>query len=87
MKIKEIVIFKDGGTIMITTDKGVFSIDNRLFTSTKGKLFFGYPKDDNKNIINDPTEIRNEILDSLDNYKFDEKFLHREHITKQLLNC
>lgn len=79
MKIKEIETFLDGGTVKISTDKGIFCIDNRLFTTTKGKIFHGYPRHDNKNVITQDLEsIRNELIECLENY--DENKLHdRNH--------
>ena len=41
----------DGGTIMITTDEGVYSYDHRIGTATEGRLYKNMPYDDNSNII------------------------------------
>ncbi len=51
MEIKKFKIYIDGGTIEITTDKGIFCFDERIRTSTKGRLYDGYPKGDNSNLI------------------------------------
>jgi hypothetical protein len=70
MKIKEVVSYFDGGTVDIVTDRGVYSVDNRLFTKTPGKLFFGYPRDDNKNIMKEDEVdmIKDELLLCLENF-------------------
>lgn len=49
MKLLKIDCYRDGGTIKISTDKGVFCIDNRIDSKLKGHVFNGYPKDDNSN--------------------------------------
>lgn len=70
MKIKEVETFLDGGTIKIITDKGIICVDNRLFTTTKGKLFHGYPRHDNKNIITqDLNSLKNDLLECLETYE------------------
>lgn len=51
MIIKKFDIFMDGGTIMITTDEGVYSYDHRIGTATEGRLYKNMPYDDNSNII------------------------------------
>ena len=61
MKIKEVSFYLDGGTVVIRTDKGSFCVDSRLHTKTKGKLFYGYPRYDNTNIIDNPETIKNEL--------------------------
>lgn len=43
MFIKQIDAYRDGGTIAIETDEGLFCIDNRIETTTKGTVYLGYP--------------------------------------------
>jgi hypothetical protein len=49
MEIKKFEMYRDGGTIELTTDKGIFCFDNRIRSNTKGRLYDGYPKKDNSN--------------------------------------
>lgn len=79
MKILNFDIFLDGGTIAIecesnsgielTSDKNIYCFDYRMRTTTEGKLYLGYPKDDNSNLINDSEKIELEIIEALKNYK------------------
>lgn len=69
MEILDFEIYLDGGTIEITTDKGVFCIDHRLQTNTEGKWYTNYPEDDNSNLIKDSDDLEKEILESLKSYK------------------
>jgi len=70
MKIINIEQYFDGGTIEIYTDDNrIFSIDDRLFTKTPNRLYNGYPKDDNSNLIGNPQEIERELLEALKDYK------------------
>lgn len=68
MKILKFDAYKDGGTIEITTDKGVFCVDNRICTKTKNSLYNGYPKKDNSNIIENSDDLKKEILNALEKY-------------------
>lgn len=48
LKINNINIYRDGGTISIQTNQGTYCIDGRLLSNnernkTKGMLFLGYP--------------------------------------------
>ncbi len=64
--------YKDGGTTEIKTMFYSYCIDNRIGSTTKGKLYKGYPKKDNSNIISDkdaPKIIRY-LTSSLKRYKF-----------------
>ena len=47
MEIKKFEMYRDGGTIELTTDKGIFCFDERIGSNTKGRLYEGYPKSDN----------------------------------------
>ena len=55
----------DGGTCLISTDNGDFAIDERMESSTIGKIYQGYPKDDNSNLLVNQDSIRAELLDAL----------------------
>lgn len=66
MDISRIDSYKDGGTIQLTTSEGInYCIDWRLRTETKGKIYHGYPKKDNSNIIENQEEIKEAILESM----------------------
>ena len=84
MKIKEVSFYLDGGTVVIRTDKGSFCVDSRLHTKTKGKLFYGYPRYDNTNIIDNPETIKNELIECINLYDEDEHLMDsmKEHIIK-----
>ena len=57
MKILRSDMYLDGGTILIETDEGDYSIDYRIHTNTEGKVYRGYPEDDNSNLIENQKEI------------------------------
>ena len=65
MEIKKFEMFLDGGTIKITTDKGIFCFDYRIHTKTKGMLYNDIPQDDNSNMIENSGELENEIIEAL----------------------
>jgi hypothetical protein len=65
MEIKKFEMFLDGGTIKITTSKGIFCFDHRIRTKTDGRLYDDMPKDDNSNIIENSDDLENEIIESL----------------------
>ncbi len=71
MKILKFEHYRDGGTIEIITDIGTYCFDGRLSKSnlTRGKLFNGYPKNDNSNIIENSKELENEIVEALKKYE------------------
>ncbi|MCE2733646.1 MAG: hypothetical protein O9302_04415 [Cyclobacteriaceae bacterium] len=62
-------LYRDGGTIELETDQGVFCFDGRMGSTTSGRLYNGYPKPDNSNIIEDYTELEFEIIESLKKFK------------------
>ena len=68
MKVLSFGVFLDGGTFKITTDEGIFYVDKRGSSSTKGKMFKDYPKSDNSNMVND-FEIFSQVVSALDEYK------------------
>lgn len=68
MEIIKIDSYKDGGTIEITSDRGSYCIDDRLFSKTKGSIFCNYPDDDNSNIAPNQDKLKAELLDALAKY-------------------
>jgi len=69
MKVLDYNVYLDGGTILITTNDGTYSYDNRISSTTKGKLYLGYPRGDDSNIVIDSDEIEEKIIDALKDYK------------------
>ena len=65
MEILNITMYKDGGTILITTDNGKYSLDNRIGTKTKYKLFNDYPAKTNHNLIVHSTQIQWQLYEEL----------------------
>ena len=64
MIIKKTDGYKDGGTIRIETDIGKYYVDRRIGTKTRDKIYNGYPKEDNSNIIENQDEIKNQIMEA-----------------------
>jgi hypothetical protein len=71
MEIKKFEMYLDGGTIKLTTDKGIFCFDERIRSSTKGRLYDGYPKDDNSNLIENSVDLEQELIEQLKLFKSD----------------
>lgn len=71
MEIKKFEMYKDGGTIELTTDKGIFCFDKRIRSSTKGRLYDGYPKSDNSNLIENSDGLEQELIERLKLFKSD----------------
>ena len=69
MEIKKFEMYLDGGTIELDTDKGIFCFDERIGSNTKGRLYDGYPKDDNSNIIENSEDLENQLIECLKLYK------------------
>lgn len=69
MQIKNFNVYLDGGTIEITTDEGTFCFDDRIKSSTKGRLYNGYPKDDNSNLIENSSALEEQLIENLKNHK------------------
>jgi len=66
MEILGIKMYKDGGTISITTDCGEFCLDGRIGTKTKYQLFDNYPVvGDVRNLIENSTPIQWELYQEL----------------------
>lgn len=75
MKIKNIESYLDGGTIEIRTDKGNYFIDKRLNSITENKLYFGYPEQDNSNIIvKHLDKVEKELFEALEEYNPEQNF-------------
>lgn len=69
IRIKTYKKYLDGGTIEITTyDDKIYCYDHRIGTTTRGRLYAGYPKDDNSNIIED-SKLEHEVKQAFDNLK------------------
>jgi len=64
MKIIKTDIYLDGGTILLETDEGNYSIDYRVGYETKGKIYKDYPLDDDSNIITNQKEILEKIKEA-----------------------
>lgn len=68
MEIIKIDDYLDGGTIEITTNRGTYYIDDRLFSKTKGCIYCNYPGDNNSNIEPKQDELKMKIFDALAKY-------------------
>jgi len=58
----------DGGTIEIVTNEGSYCFDGRTKSKTKGRLYYGYPKPDNSNLILNYIESEIDIFNALEDY-------------------
>jgi hypothetical protein len=79
MKVTRFNLYRDGGTIEVTTDEGIFCVDGRIESTTKGKFFVGYPLPDNSNIVLDSKNLELKIIEALKNYNdefFDQAIHH-----------
>jgi hypothetical protein len=85
MNILKMDMYKDGGTIEIKTDEGEFCIDDRLFSDYKGKIFKGYPQNDNKNLILNQEKIKYDLLVALKNYNEDKGFFNYKILAINIL--
>jgi hypothetical protein len=75
MKVLKFDVYRDGGTIEITTNEGVFCVDGRINTKTRDAFYFGYPNDDDSNVITNSRNLELEIIEALKSYEdifFDE---------------
>jgi hypothetical protein len=86
MEIIEIDSYLDGGTIEITTNRGSYCIDDRLFSKTKGSIFCNYPEDNNSNIAPNQDELKVELIDALAKYTVSGDDFNWLQRTKELLN-
>lgn len=71
MEIKKFEMYRDGGTIELDTDNGIFCFDERIGSNTKGRLYDGYPKNDNSNLIENSEDLETELIGCLKLYKND----------------
>lgn len=78
MEINKFETYRDGGTISLGTDKGTFCFDGRIGSDTKGRLYEGYPKSDNSNIIEN-SSLESELIEALKLYKNDFNHSSIEH--------
>lgn len=72
-KILRIDGYRDGGTISIQTNQGDYCIDGRLFrhdieNSTKGRLFLGYPKNNEPLSFEETKKIKAKIKSALKSF-------------------
>ena len=81
MYIIRIDSYLDGGTFEVSTSDGKYCIDNRLGTTTKGKIFDCYPDKFNTNICKNQEELKLEICKELERKILEIKSL------QELLNC
>lgn len=68
MEIIKIDGYLDGGTIKVVTNDEIYCIDSRINTKTKGKIYLGYPEDNNNNIVSNQDELKSEIKIAIKNY-------------------
>ncbi len=71
MKINNFKMYRDGGTIELETDKGILCFDERIGSNTKGRIYDGYPKSDNSNLIENSEDLESELIEGLKFYKND----------------
>jgi hypothetical protein len=78
MKVIEYNEYLDGGTREVVTDEGAYSFDDRLNSTTKGKLYKGYPKDNNSNIVEGAEALvkEQELLKALGEYNTIDNFYY-----------
>jgi hypothetical protein len=69
MIIQKFDTYRDGGTIEIETNEGIFCFDNRINSITKGKLYNGYPKKDNSNLIENSEDLELKLIEGLEKYR------------------
>lgn len=87
MEILKLNGYLDGGTIMITTNEDIYSIDSRIRTKTKGYIYLGYPNKDDSNILLNQEEIKIKLLEAIENYdESDIAFKFKPSIIRLLKN-
>ena len=82
IEIKDFTIYSDGGTIRISTNEGIFCFDDRLMSTTKGRLYYGYPMDDDSNLMENSEELEYKIIKSLKSYKKENYQKATDHLVK-----
>lgn len=68
IRIVNVNYYKDGGTLELETDRGVYCFDNRIKTKTKYCLYNGYPFKNNSNIIHNSTSIEKALIKAMEKY-------------------
>ena len=86
IEIKDFDMYTDGGTIRIWTNEGIFCFDDRLMSTTKGRLYSGYPMDDDSNLIENSKELEYRIIKSLKSYKNETYQKSIDHFVKSKLH-
>lgn len=51
--IRGIAVYKDGGTVELTTNLGIYCIDHRVRSKTPDRVYNAYPTDVGAKIVND----------------------------------
>ena len=86
IEIKEFTMYMDGGTIRISTNEGIFCFDDRLMSTTKGRLYYGYPMDDDSNLMENSEKLEYKIIKSLKSYKKENYQKAIDHLVKSKLH-
>ena len=86
IEIKDFDMYRDGGTIRISTNEGIFCFDDRINSTTEGRLYYGYPMDDNSNLIENSKELEYKIIKSLKSYKKENHQKAIDHFVKSKLH-
>ena len=70
---------------LLTIEDGTeYCFDDRLFSKTKNRLYLGYPKDDDTNLIEDSKQLQIEIITALKDYKNDFYQKSIDYLIKEL---
>ena len=64
MKILRLIAHLDGGSLSITTDSGVYFLDERLHSDTEGELYEGYPLNTKDNFIKDSGNLKKALREA-----------------------
>lgn len=67
MEILKYSIYRDGGTIGVSTKNSEYCIDNRIRSNTKGMIYVEYPNTDSSNTVVNQDSMRKEILNYFEN--------------------
>lgn len=76
MDILSIHTLRDGGSVFIETDRGNFFIDRRIRSKNKGSLYYGVPEKDDRNKVQYPNDLLNQLRDLINSSDF--KFIDKE---------
>ncbi len=74
------------GQLKSPQTKGIYCIDDRLFSKTKGGIFYNYPEDNNSNLVPNQEELKVELIDTLTKYTVNGDDFNWLSRTKELLN-